>query len=197
MSADIISFTVLRSTDLAFLSGVSSFAQTNLQQGSSFVFNDNDPSLSIGSLYFYKIQSQNLACGGSSYCGGSAVTNITVVGECKALRLESAPFRTQSADTSARTDTDPRRAGVPSAPTNATATYVVGQALCLRVQWGLPNNTGLGPGSTLQPVTQYLLRTTGISHDVALPPNQTAYLVCGLQAGLPHALLPSLPLPLS
>ncbi len=72
---------------------------------------------------------------------------------------------------------------MPSAPTDISVSYVVGRALCLAVQWGLPNNTGLGPGSTLEPITQYVLRTSSISPDVVLPPNQTYYLVCGLTAG--------------
>jgi hypothetical protein len=83
VSADIISFTILRSVDSSFQTGVSTFAQANQLQSSSFVLNDNDPSLIVGAQYFYSIFSRNLACSSSAYCGASAVVNITVVGELR------------------------------------------------------------------------------------------------------------------
>ncbi len=74
-------------------------------------------------------------------------------------------------------------AGVPSAPTNLSGSYVVGKALCIQITWSSPTNTGLGPDNNLQPIMQYLLRTSIINQDLLLMPNQTSSLVCGLVAG--------------
>jgi hypothetical protein len=61
--------------------------------------------------------------------------------------------------------------------------YVAGKALCIHVNWSIPTNTGLGAGNSDQPLTQYSLHVSGQSQDIALLPNQTSFLVCGLVAG--------------
>ena len=81
ISSDIISYTIIRALDVSFSSNVVSSSLLNQGQVSPFVFSDNDPALIVGNLYFYKVLSRNLACGSSSYCGDSAVINITVVGK--------------------------------------------------------------------------------------------------------------------
>ncbi len=77
VSSEILSFTIVRALDSNFATGVASNVVT-----SAYLYNDGViEQLIPGTVYFYKIQSKNLACGSSAYCGDYAVINVTAVGK--------------------------------------------------------------------------------------------------------------------